>query len=696
MHRRQDTYDKINAFRSSVPSVSQSALGAIITKAKNGLLPSVGSRPTIRAARDSVATQSTPHGDLSTTIDLPNAAETGTVSVDVSLPAPALYVAAQCCYMSQLLRITFAVHPCTPLRPWSMILYSDEVVPGNVLRQENLKKLLACYWSILEFGSHALCKEAFWFVGAVITSKSVASISGGVSALLGDILVRTYCGPLSLSRVGIRVRLDDGSELRLFLSLRIVLSDEAALHSTWLCKGAAGTKPCVCCMNVYNRRWKAFEDSDGSHDVKPFSVIHHERDCVLHTQETINALQEKLQHYKATLSKKDFDEKSSLNGFGYHPRGLLADPRLATIVNVPDQNMFDWAHCTLQGILGLVIYQVFVSVSPAERRPVAFRRFHEYAQRWVWPRRLESKIDGCRNVFTKKRISSHLEADTVKLTMSEGLSIVPIFRHWVLFEILPSRPDLQAVCNCALLLMLFIQIVNISVRFAVDPDFVADVYEQFFSAYVTLFGEDKTVPKFHYLVHIASYIRRFGFALNCIVTERKHKLLKQFADHHDNPRQLARSVLRESLNHHIAELGRGSHLNLEPHLLGRIFQAPADLRDWLSTELAIATTFTCSHEARVNKFQTCAVGDIAVIVKQSEWYVCCLWYLVDAADGVFFAVVDRYECIDSASDWSRWKVRSNPALEHFDNIFDVLIYEKLTGDDGSLLVIHPYALRQVV
>jgi len=125
-----------------------------------------------------------------------------------------------------------------------------------------------------------------------------------------------------------------------------------------------------------------------------------------------------------------------------------------------------------------------------------------------------------------------------------------------------------------------------------------------------------------------------------------------------------------------------------------VFQCKSDNR--AKTRYAHLAPAECSHGARVNKFQTCAVGDIAVIVKQFEWYVCCLWYLVDAADGVFFAVVDRYECIDSASDWSRWKVRSNPALEHFDNIFDVLIYEKITGDDGSLLVIHPYALRQVV
>ena len=54
---------------------------------------------------------------------------------------------------------TLASHPSSPASKWSLVLYCDEVSPGNQLAYKHERKAWAIYWSFAEFGSH-LCQEA--------------------------------------------------------------------------------------------------------------------------------------------------------------------------------------------------------------------------------------------------------------------------------------------------------------------------------------------------------------------------------------------------------------------------------------------------------------------------------------------------------------------------------------------------------
>ena len=49
----------------------------------------------------------------------------------------------------------YAAKPCTKDDPWHLIVYNDEVSPGNQLKAINSRKLQAFYWSIREL-SHAI------------------------------------------------------------------------------------------------------------------------------------------------------------------------------------------------------------------------------------------------------------------------------------------------------------------------------------------------------------------------------------------------------------------------------------------------------------------------------------------------------------------------------------------------------------
>ena len=52
-----------------------------------------------------------------------------------------------CCLRVPAFRDMFmqalAKHPCSFQRPWSLVLYIDEITPGNVLRPDNTRKVTA-------------------------------------------------------------------------------------------------------------------------------------------------------------------------------------------------------------------------------------------------------------------------------------------------------------------------------------------------------------------------------------------------------------------------------------------------------------------------------------------------------------------------------------------------------------------------
>jgi len=135
--------------------------------------------------------------------------------------------------------------PCSTTRPWRLIVYLDEITPGNPLRPDSKRKITAIYASCLELGS-ALCSESACFCIGVIRTTVSKQIVGGMSGIVRALLRSIFLGPTSLSSAG--TVLDDGSLL--FVKFHRLLCDEAAGKSVWCVKGAAGLRPCMHCKNV--------------------------------------------------------------------------------------------------------------------------------------------------------------------------------------------------------------------------------------------------------------------------------------------------------------------------------------------------------------------------------------------------------------------------------------------------------------
>ena len=54
--------------------------------------------------------------------------------------------------MTALIKATVEKYPCSADRPWGIIYYNDEVVPGNVLSADPSRKVQCVHLSFREFG----------------------------------------------------------------------------------------------------------------------------------------------------------------------------------------------------------------------------------------------------------------------------------------------------------------------------------------------------------------------------------------------------------------------------------------------------------------------------------------------------------------------------------------------------------------
>ncbi len=159
MEERPAKAARVQGLRARLPYVSQSALAAILEVAASEPLPEQTSRRTLQRARDSIKDIQTPYGKLHQHIAVQSHRGCN-VDLEVQHPLAFLYHAcATSASLSALVASTAAASAPTPARPWNIIMYCDEILPGNQLAYKSGRKMWCCYWTVLEFGSSAIAHE---------------------------------------------------------------------------------------------------------------------------------------------------------------------------------------------------------------------------------------------------------------------------------------------------------------------------------------------------------------------------------------------------------------------------------------------------------------------------------------------------------------------------------------------------------
>jgi hypothetical protein len=150
---------RLQSLRSRLPFISQTALAQVLKEAERTPLPTTCRRADIRDARNAAVKLVTPYGQVHQQVTFDGA--DGPITSEIQHPFAILYHSCLSSKpMSDLIRRLAAASPPSIHAPWNIILYTDEVLPGNQLAYRSSRKMWAIYWSVLEFGSAVLSDEA--------------------------------------------------------------------------------------------------------------------------------------------------------------------------------------------------------------------------------------------------------------------------------------------------------------------------------------------------------------------------------------------------------------------------------------------------------------------------------------------------------------------------------------------------------
>lgn len=680
---------RLEAFRQRIPFVSQRALAAILTEAKKRPLPTVTKRDNIRQARKDIFERPTPYGPLLHKVELERL-DGSIETIKCINPFSFLFLALSTCkYFASLVCGVINRSGVGVASPWSLIGYADEVSPGNQLKSKNKRKMWAVYFSFLDFLPEVLCHEDSWITMATVRSITLENVKGGVSALYGALL-KVWFNPagFNIQTAGFLVPHLAGNcavcpGTRIWASLEALLADEGALHAIWKHMGASGTKLCCECFNVFALKWWRQHVSDRASRLLPHTCSDPSR-FEPHDQTTIETVHQQLQEKKQSgLPKTKFKEFESFVGWRHAPQSILQDPALRSVVRI-DQNYFDWVHCFV--VNGIANRQIHLTVLAMKSHGLTYQHMYEFALAWNWPRRMEGAAATGVDALEDKRAKSSWKAGAFHASASELLSLMPILSLWV-EKVMTTVIELAPVAKAFLLLAHIIELCQLAARpGVVAADALQDAIVAWCSAFSDAFGEDDLPPKTHFVYHIVRWLRKYGFLLNTLVHERKHKTIKAHGDTMDNSGDgFDEHVLEEVTAHAFYRLAECEALALPLGLINPTAPPKGQL-EFLRQTWPAARALYVATTCRFDRRGVCSVGDVVTFKGVgSSSSAGRIWFIAEIDNELLVCGLYLWTSVQRFMNYSTWRNGGEWGLLEAKDIEEVCIW---SGDDELYTIIN--------
>lgn len=416
----------------------------------------------------------------------------------------------------------------------NLILYHDEITPGNVLRTDNPRKCSAFYVGFLEFRL-SLRSEFAWLTIAVLRSSIAHQVKGGMSCVVRTLLRSLLVGERSLP-TGCIVRLSDPRLL--FGRMGMLLADNDALKGSLDNKGASGLRPCFGCRNCvskcsdFNDRYLVditeanFNRFEACTDLDIWTVIDH------------------LAAQSSVLNKGRFETLQKAAGFNHNSLGWLSDLQLREYAP-PSCAIFDCMHAFFSHGGASTELHLFMTACKRELG-IKYEHFEAFFQPWVAPKHVSAL--SVKQTFCKSREAA--SADGFKGTASDVLAMFPLMRQFCEMVVAPTTKLVLEVASFRCMADV-VEKLQLAKKMEYVPDAVVDVIMLLLSQHLHLFcqayGVDEVKPKHHYAFHAVSQIKKFSFYTDCFVLERKHRQVKRHANLIQNSGSFEKSLLSRVL-----------------------------------------------------------------------------------------------------------------------------------------------------
>ena len=611
---------KLNDFRRRLPHCSASALGAVVEDIKKHGLPEGPShRNYLRLARDQQCKEPTPFGPILQRVTVHAKEDDAELQLAVAHPIAHLWkTVAECKSFNVFFLEKLSQNPPTPEKPWNIVLYTDEVTPGNPLATLNKRRFQAIYWSFLEFGINALSHEEAWFCVCTEFSTLVNKMAAGMSQVVAAILKLFFpVDGTNLATSGMLLPFDGPGHIRLFARHGATLQDGGAHKSVFSSRGDGASKFCILCKNLFERE-SEIVDEDGTNLL-----------CcdILEYKGLVPATSRDLRKSARYLEKKfiemgpggPFTELQQALGMTHHPHALLLDRALDDYFDPVHGYLHDWMHALfVDGVFNLTLYLLLETFIITGETGV-YEVFSNYIATWRWPHRvgMHGSANHLAEIFSRDRRDKHRAAKHIKMQASDGLSLTGVSALFVV-KVLMELEDKSRHKQCIAFLALVdvIDIIVVSSRVSMPPEKLLTAVEKFLHLFKEAWGIETMVPKFHWMLHFWKGLARFKHLLNCFCLERKHKVPKRYATDIANiSKKASESLLMEVTSHHLHQIDEPDAFDFSIGLV-RGSKGSRRTTSLLVHELELdadgAASIKCSKESRFNPMATCHKGDFVI------------------------------------------------------------------------------------
>ena len=660
------------------PYVSQSALSAILKDIRDNGLPSAQSRRSIKRARERDTRVATAHGPLIREMSVISDPGPPPTSFDIEYIDPAALLShtlTTCPGFGDYLQSKMREHPPSPQAPWGIIIYSDEVNPGNQLKHDNKRKTQAIYWAFVEWGPQGLCREALWFVLTVVRS-SVVKDMGGMGVLLRYLLEAAFVNNTNFKH-GVSLHRGEQAFL-LFASFRIFVSDESALRSTWDVKGASGLLPCMFCRNAVLHRSGLHNDDPSGYLVSMVNPYFSK--LVLHTDASFKEAFQTLALQHGTIAPGDFIKLEQCLGMRYNSMGLMASQTLSAELNPISGTMFDWMH--VYCVNGIVNLECGLLLHCLSQSGVSHRHIHAYTQRLVWPFYAGGK--GCTGKDVFKKRGSAAANESLKCSASEILAIYSPLRSFLMSHVQPGDDNVLAkAIQSYFCLARVLDMLTALSKGGITATQLKDAIELHLVSFLQVYDPEWIIPKHHFALHLHRSYQNHSVLVSCWVHERKHKEVKRYANNLSNTSSHFESNILESvLQVQLNTLSDPWEFPSADVVLASPRPASEEVRGVVQAASGLQGDVEVSNEVVCQDGHRCSIKDVVVFMLEGATYIGEVWIHARIADRSL-SCVSRWDPLGH----NRFRATDNPIMISTSCVHRACIYER--SNDVATVV--PYS-----
>ena len=491
----------------SLAAVSRTLAGLIEEGLSGNVEADLGAADSVRrvlsAGSRAHAEATTPYGEV-----MQHLAVNG---VNIPLVSPKALLHYLCSVSPDFASLLGSVASASHDRTLRLVLYADEVTPGNVLRPDAGRKFWAIYWTVCEFPEFFRRSEDSWFTVATIRSKFLETIPGGLSAVMKEFLKHVWLPETgNLATTGLMVPVPGGRQW-FRATFCGFCADEAALKTIYNVKGASGTRPCLLCKNI-------IKNPPSGHPYLKGCEASADQ-CDLHTDQSFFEQVDLLRAVRGRVGVGTFQQMEKACGINFDTNGLLFAQDLRSIVRPPTCTVFDHMHCLCSQ--GIATSELGFLVSQMHNAGISVEQVDSFLSLFTLPK----KFGSWPRIFLQQRANA--ATGNLRIFASEVLTLLVLMRQFVICVLGPSGL-LPRHCECVLLLCEIARILQLGDKACLQVERLTAVIAQHSNLFQELYPQ-AVRPKLHYLAHIPAILSRLQVNLSCYVTERKHRESKRAA-----------------------------------------------------------------------------------------------------------------------------------------------------------------------